>query len=99
VNDLNGEFYWGTIRGRRVGSCSGTIQSTGDSFDIERYEAALVERYGAPMLFKVTQLGEITAINGYDPQNMPEIPAVMLCISKIKDLPEDEPVLGSPLFL
>jgi hypothetical protein len=51
------------------------------------------------MLFKVTQLGSITAINGYDPEKMPDIPVAMMCSAKVKDLPDGEPTLGTPLCL
>ena len=95
----NSEYYWGTIRGKEVTAYSGTIAGCGDGFNVERYEAALVQRYGAPMLFKVTQLGSVTAINGYDPEKMAEIPVAMMCVAKVKDLPEGEPTLGAPLSL
>ena len=95
----NSEFYWGTVRGKGIQSYSGTFCTDAEELDIERYEAALVARYGAPMQFRVTQLGKVTAINGYDPKSMPGIPAVMMCVAKLKDLPEDEPELGPPLQL
>jgi hypothetical protein len=99
VNYPNNEYYWGTIRGKEVTSYSGTIPGSGEGFDVERYEAALVQRYGAPMLFKVMQLGKITAINGYDPEKMPDIPVAMMCVAKVKDLPDGEPTLGTPLSM
>ena len=95
----NSEYYWGTIRGKEVTAYSGTIAGCGDGFNVERYEATLVRRYGAPMVFQVTQLGSITAINGYDPEKMPDIPVAMMCVAKVKDLPEGEPTLGAPLSL
>jgi hypothetical protein len=95
----NSEYYWGTIRGKEVKAYSGTIPGCGDGFNVERYEAALVRRYGAPMLFIVTQLGSVTAINGYDPEKMPDIPVAMMCVAKVKDLPDGEPTLGTPLSL
>jgi len=95
----NSEYYWGTMRGEGVTAYSGTIPGCGDGFNVERYEAALVRRYGAPMQFKVTQLGSITAINGYDPEKMPGVPVAMMCVAKVKDLPEGEPTLGTPLSL
>ena len=99
VNYPNNEYYWGTIRGKEVTAYSGTIPGTGEGFNVERYEAALVRQYGAPMLFKVMQLGSITAINGYDPEKMPDIPVAMMCVAKVKDLPDGEPTLGAPLSL
>ncbi len=99
MNDPNSEYYWGTIRGKEVTAYSGTIPGCGEGFNVERYEAALVQRYGAAMLFKVTQLGSITAINGYDPEKMPDIPVAMMCVAKVKDLPDGEPTLGTPLSL
>jgi hypothetical protein len=97
MNNPNAEFYWGTVRGERVESYSGTLDTVSEDFDIERYETALVERYGAPMEFRVVHFEKVAAITGYDPRNMPQIPAVMMCVAKVRDLPEDEPVLGSPL--
>lgn len=93
------EYYWGTIRGKEVSAYSGTIPGSADGFQVERYEAALVRRYGAPMLSKVSQLGSVTAINGYDPAKMPDIPVAMFCVAKLKDLPDGEPTLGPPLSL
>jgi hypothetical protein len=97
VSCPNNEYYWGTIRGKELSAYSGTIPSCGEGFHVERYEAALVQRYGAPMLFKVMQLGSITAINGYDPAKVPDIPVAMMCVAKVKDLPNGEPTLGAPL--
>jgi hypothetical protein len=99
MNEPNGEFYWGTIRGKEATAYSGTVPGCGDGFNVERYEAALVRRYGAPMFFKVSRQGCITAINGYDPENLPEIPVAMMCVAKVKDLPDGEPMLGTPLSL
>ena len=99
MSHMDSEYYWGTIRGKEVSAYSGTIAGCGDGFNVERYEAALVRRYGAPMLFKVARLGSVTAINGYDPKNMADIPVAMLCVAKVKDLPEGEPTLGPPLSL
>lgn len=99
VNQPNSEYYWGTIRGKEVTAYSGTIPGCGEGFNVERYEAALVRRYGAPMRFKVTQLGKVTAINGYDLDKMADIPVAMMCVAKVKDLPDGEPTIGPPLSL
>jgi hypothetical protein len=82
-----------------VAAYSGTIPGCREGFNVERYEAALVRRYGSTMRFKVMQFGSITAINGYDPEKMPDIPVAMMCVAKVRDLPDGEPTLGTPLSL
>ena len=99
MNEPNSEFYWGTIRGKEVAAYSGTIPGCGEGLNVERYEAALVRRYGALMLFKVARVGSITSINGYDPEKMLDVPVAMICVAKVKDLPDGEPMLGTPLSL